>query len=33
MKKRNKKYNPKQFGRLDDGTPFMCLCADVEVVE
>lgn len=20
------------FGRLDDGTPFMCLCADVEVV-
>ena len=21
------------FGRLDDGTPFMCLCADVEVVE
>jgi hypothetical protein len=21
------------FGRLDDGTPFMCLCADVEVIE
>ena len=21
------------YGRLDDGTPFMCLCADVEVVE
>lgn len=21
------------FGRLDDGAPFMCLCADVEVVE
>ena len=20
------------YGRLDDGTPFMCLCADVEVV-
>ena len=20
------------FGRLDDGTPFMCLCADVEVI-
>ena len=20
------------FGRLDDGTPFMCLCTDVEVV-
>ena len=20
------------FGRLEDGTPFMCLCADVEVV-
>ena len=21
------------FGRLDDGTPFMCLYADVEVIE
>ena len=21
------------YGRLDDGTPFMCLCADVEVIE
>ncbi len=21
------------MGRLDDGTPFMCLCADVEVIE
>ena len=21
------------FGRLEDGMPFMCLCADVEVVE
>ena len=20
------------YGRLDDGTPFMCLCADVEVI-
>ena len=20
------------FGRLDDGTPFMCLCADVEII-